>query len=382
MSSSGLAETPAEARRLRVIGVVYLLVVAGLVWLSIASYQHAFSDHVTVTVEARDAGQQLNVGGDVRMNGAIVGRVSDVSAHEDGATVELQIDDDAAERIPTDVVARILPTTLFGQKFVELRSTSDPAQRHLADGAVVAEDRSAETVELTRVIDELDRVIRSVRTDQLSATLGALAGGLDGRGERLGRLMTEAGGYLHALNQDTPLIEADLALLASVAGQYADAAPAFLATTRNATVTARALTEEADTWSAFLAAVSDASADGGTLLEATRRNLEESARLSRPTLELLAEYSPQIVCNIEGFLKVESQSADQIRDHSFQGHFTMGAQAGGYTEDDRLVLGDLGTGPSCRGLPKAPIPYPPVDLDDGVEDAGLLEMLGVPGGAR
>ena len=74
------------------------------------------------------------------------------------------------------------------------------------------------------------------------------------------------------------------------------------------------------------------------------------------TLELLAEYSPELVCVIGGFLEVEARSAEQIRNNAFQGHFTIGAQARGYTPADALVLGDLGTGPACRGLPKAPIP--------------------------
>lgn len=381
MSGTPLARDAAEAWRLRAAGVLYLVLVAALVWVSVASYRHVFSDDVTVTVDARAVGDQLNVGGDVRMNGAIVGRVSDVAREDGRARVELQVRRDAAERIPADVVARILPTTLFGQKYVELRSSARPGEDHLRAGDVIAEDRSAEAVELTGVLDELDRVLRTVQPDRLATTLSALADGLDGRGKRIGRLADRAGRYLQALNADMPLLEQDLELLGSVAGEYADAAPDLLATAEHATVTARTLTGREGAWGDLLTALTGASVEGRTLLEAHRRRIAETAALSRPTLELLADYSPQLACNIEGFLAVEAQSADQIRDGSFQGHFTMGAQAGGYTEEDRLELGELGTGPHCRGLPEAPVPYPAVDVESGVEDATLAEIL-LPGGAR
>lgn len=369
-------DAAAPSRRLELTGLVYLGVVLALIWFSIASYQHVFSDHVTVTVTARTAGQQLNVGGDVRMNGAIVGRVSDVRAEEGGARVSLQINSDDARRIPTDTVARILPTTLFGQKFVELTSSSTTAAGHLTDGSVIAEDLSAEAIELTDVIDNLDPVLAAIRPDKLSAALGGLADGLSGRGDDLARLIVGGGDYLAELNGQTDLFERDLALFADVAGQYADATPDFLEVLENSTVTAGTVADRSISLGGFLSALTDAAVAGTDLVSVNSARLAESARLSRPTLELLADYSPQLVCMIQGFLAVEAQSAKQIRNNSFQGHFTLGKQTRGYTPEDALVLGDLGTGPHCRGLPNAPIPYGPVDLNDGVGELDLLPFGG------
>lgn len=368
------AATP--SRRLELAGVLSLLVVALLVWVSIASYRHVFTDHVTVAITARTAGQQLNVGGDVRMNGAIVGRVSDVASSPDGARISLQLDSDDARRIPRDVVARILPTTLFGQKFVELTSSSTTAAGHLVEGSEIAEDLSAEAIELTDVIDDLDPVLTAIRPDRLAAALGGLAEGLSGRGDDLARLIAGGGDYLAELNGQTAPFEEDLDLFASVTGQYADAAPDLLATARSTTVTAQSLTARSISLADFLDALTDAAIGGTDLVRTNADELAESARLARPTLELLAEYSPQLLCTIGGFLAVETQSAKQIRDGNFQGHFTIGQQTRGYTTDDALVLGDLGTGPACRGLPNAPVPYGPVDLNDGVGDLGFLPSGG------
>lgn len=362
-----LAATTAEAHRLAGLGLAYLMIVAALVWVSIAAYRHEFADEIAVRVQAQAAAQQLNVGGDVRMNGAIVGRVSRVSrSAKGGAEIELQIDRTSARRIPSDVVARILPTTLFGQKYVELRSSTPAAQRPLQDDAVIEEDRSSEAVELSDVLDDIYPVLNAVQPDRLAATLGALSTSLDGRGEEMHHGMEETATYLRELNSRTALLERDLTLFDRVSGQYATNAPTFLSLLGRSTTVSESLTSKQDAIAQFVESVTGAATSGEQLLRANRENLVETARLARPTLELLAEYSPEYVCVVKGFLAVERGSAAQIRGNRFQGHFTMGAQADGYTLADRLQLGDLGVGPHCRGNPDAPVPYPAVDLDDGV----------------
>jgi phospholipid/cholesterol/gamma-HCH transport system substrate-binding protein len=369
-------EATGRGRRLELAGLASLLALALLVAVSIASYQHVFDDHVTVVVHARTAGQQLNVGGDVRMNGAIVGRVSAVRATRDGARISLQINRGDADRIPTDVVARILPTTLFGQKYVELHSSSTTAAGHLHDGSVIAEDTSAKATELTDVIDDLDPVLTAIHPDRLAAALGGLSEGLDGRGDDLARLLSGGGDYLGELNGQTPVFEADLRLLRKVSGQYADNTPALLDLLRNLTVTSGTLTAPQTDVPDFIAALSAAADTGTAVLRANNDRIAETARLSRPTLELFAEYSPELLCTIRGFLFDGAQSAKEIRHNSFQGHFTIGAQARGYTAKDAYKPGDLGTGPSCRGLPEAQIPYGPVNLNDGAGDTSLAGLLG------
>jgi phospholipid/cholesterol/gamma-HCH transport system substrate-binding protein len=362
-----LSRTRAEARRLRVVGVVWLLLLALLVLLSVATYNKAFDGHVTVAVQTPRTGMQLNVGGDVRMNGAIVGRVSAIEATDDGARVEVQLDGDDAEEIPVTTTARILPTTLFGQKYVELSSSADPGEGHVEDGDVLRSARGDDPAELTRVLDRLEMVLSSVQPQRLSAVLQAAAYGLDGQGTALGELIEAGGSYLSRLNALAPLLVQDLVLLEAVTRQYARDLPLLLAVVDDATTTAGTLTE-GTRWQTFLSEVTRAATAGEQLLTANRRQLREAAALSRPTLELLAEYAPQLPCTITGFLGVRDSSAAQIKGASVEGYFTFGEQVDGYTSADELVLGDLGTGPSCRGLPDPPIPYPAVDLDDGVEE--------------
>jgi phospholipid/cholesterol/gamma-HCH transport system substrate-binding protein len=367
MSAPPLARTRAEARRLQLVGVAWLVLLALLVLLSVATYNKAFDGHVTASIETPRTGMQLNVGGDVRMNGAIVGRVSGIEATDDGAVVEVQLDGDDADRIPVSATAQILPTTLFGQKYVELSSPADPGKGHVVEGTVLQSEPGSEPAELTTVLDNLEVVLDSVQPQRLSSMLQATAYGLDGQGAAMAELVDGGGSYLLRLNQLAPDFVADLVLLEAVTRQYADNVPALLEVLDNASTTTATM-NEGTRWQTFLREVTRAASAGEELLVANRRQLRESALLSRPTLELLAEYSPQIPCTITGFLGVRDSSASQVKGASVEGYFTFGEQVDGYTSADELVLGDVGTGPSCRGLPDPPIPYPAVDLDDGVED--------------
>ena len=367
MSGPVLSRSRAEARRLKLVGVGWLVLLALMVTLSLATYNKAFDGHVTAAIETPRTGMQLNVGGDVRMNGAIVGRVSEIEATDDGARVEVQLDGEDARRIPDTATARILPTTLFGQKYVELTSPADPGEGHVVEGTVLRSAPEADPAELTEVLDRLEVVLSSVQPQRLSSMLQAMAYGLDGQGAALAELIDGGGSYLSRLNRLAPLFVRDLTLLEEVTGQYAGNVPDLLTVLDNATTTTATMTE-GTRWQTFLRSVTRAAAAGDDLLTANRRQLREAALLSRPTLELLAEYSPQIPCTITGFLGVRDSSASQIKGASVEGYFTTGEQVDGYTSADELVLGDLGTGPACRGLPDAPIPYPAVELDDGVEE--------------
>ncbi|RYJ05855.1 MAG: hypothetical protein EON52_09395, partial [Actinomycetales bacterium] len=198
------------------------------------------------------------------------------------------------------------------------------------------------------------------------STLGALATSLDGRGSQLARTMETATAYLSDLNRLTPTFERDLGLLRDVSGQYADVAPDLLDVADDASTTARTLASRSGDLKSLLLGLSDVSDVGTKLLTASRENIRRATAVSRPTLELLAEYSPEIVCSLAGFEAARDDAAAQIRGGSVNGEFTITKPVNGYTADDALVNGEVGAGPRCLGLPDAEVPYPAIDLDDGV----------------
>ena len=72
---------------LRTYGLVFLLVLAALVGLTVAVYDKAFVDVVHVTLQAGRAGNQLAPPADVKVRGMIVGEVR--SVRSDGRRASL-----------------------------------------------------------------------------------------------------------------------------------------------------------------------------------------------------------------------------------------------------------------------------------------------------
>ena len=76
---------------LRVYGVVFLIVIALLVSLTVAIYNKVFVDVVHVTLETDRVGNQLAPPADVKLRGLIVGEVRQVSSDGTKATIDLAL---------------------------------------------------------------------------------------------------------------------------------------------------------------------------------------------------------------------------------------------------------------------------------------------------
>src|SRR5438067_1286392 len=101
----------------KIYGAALLAVIAGIVTLSLLLFNEAFTpvDHVRVHV-AR-AALQLLPGSDVKVRGIIVGSVDRITSTGDGADLELAINPSKAHLLPQNVTVRMLPKTLFGEKY-------------------------------------------------------------------------------------------------------------------------------------------------------------------------------------------------------------------------------------------------------------------------
>src|SRR4051812_42634642 len=108
-------------------GVLLLAVAVALVALSIMQFNQVFTpaDHVTVHISR--AGLQLLPGSDVKERGIIVGSVDTISSTGDGADITLRLKPSAAAQIPDNVHVRLLPKTLFGEKYVDLVPPAQPS---------------------------------------------------------------------------------------------------------------------------------------------------------------------------------------------------------------------------------------------------------------
>jgi virulence factor Mce-like protein len=362
---------------LRVYGVVFLLVIALLVALTIAIYDKTFVDVVHVTLQTDRVGNQLAPPADVKLRGMIVGEVRSVSSDGRQATIDIALQPRTAGLIPANVSARLLPKTLFGEKFVDLVLPARPSQRRLSEGDVIPQDRSTTAIELEHVLDDLLPLLRTIQPAKLNATLGALATALEGRGERLGQNLALVDGYFTRLNPELPAIKKDISGLADVSRIYADAAPDLVRMLRNFAVTTGTIKAKSDAYAGFLAGTAGFATTTRQLLEENDDRIIELAAVGRPTLELLARYSPEYPCVLQAL----TQSNDFIGKTFANGelHITLEVTQArkGYVPGVEPAWGE-NRGPSCYGLPSPPRPWPGNHFRDGTHGSGTANSV-VPG---
>jgi phospholipid/cholesterol/gamma-HCH transport system substrate-binding protein len=291
--------------RRRLLGIGFLVVVAALVSLSIAMYNKAFTSVVRVSLATDKVGNQLQVRGDVKIRGLIVGEIRDITPTEQGANLELALDPDKVDLIPSNVSARFIPKTLFGDRYVALQIPRDPATTKLSEGDRIEQDRSAPAVELSQALDHLLPVLQAVQPQKLSATLTAISTALDGRGEQLGTTLVDLGKLVDEINPHVPQLTEDLEALVEVSDTYTEAIPDFVAALDDLTVTSRTVYEQRANLRALFADLTTSSRNLEAFLRANSDNLIRLSDSSRDTLELLAKYSPSYPC----FL---SQMADLV----------------------------------------------------------------------
>lgn len=346
-------DTPAEHRRLFVAGVALMVSLGLLIALSIAIYDKRFTSSTDITVMADRAGLQLVRFGDVRVHGALVGHVKSIDSDGEKAVITVSLKPEAARALPADLSVRILPTTLFGQNYLELvPPKGGTGAGPLKNGTVIPAERVSTNVELQAILADLFPILRSVDPADLNATLYALSHALQGKGDQIGDTFVELNEYLARLTPELPTLRTDLALLSDVARTYELSAPDLIGVLRNATVTSRTLTQKQDDLNRALTSLTGlAKVTRATLVE-NEEGLIAQTRSGRPLMALLDTYSPQLDCLFTGLDRQIPDTQNVFQNDIIHQTLELGApQRTAYTAADAPAFGEVGHGPWCLGLP-------------------------------
>lgn len=288
-------------RRYQALGMAFL-VLAGLFFAgTIAMYRKAFTPVVTVSLETDRIGNQMRVGADVKARGVVVGEVRAVRTVGDRAVLELGLRPEHAEMIPATASARLLPKTLFGERYVALQVPPTAGTRALEAGDVIPQDRSSSAIEIEQVLEDLLPVLQAVQPEKLATTLTAVSQALDGRGEQLGDTLVQLDSYLERLNPSLPKLESVIARIDEVADTYGDAAPDLVQALGDLTTTSRTIAEQRTQLQTMISSTTGSAERLDRFLSLNKDNLIQLTSTSRSTLELLAEYSPEYPCMLKQF---------------------------------------------------------------------------------
>ncbi|WP_235736329.1 MCE family protein [Nocardioides alcanivorans] len=366
----------------KLVGLVFLALLAGGVWLTGAIFTKKFTDYDKVTLESSTVGLSLPSRADVKIRGVLVGEVLDTKVTKDGAELVLGLYPDRTSTIPRNVTARIEPKTLFGEKYVALQVPDAP------DGSIRAGDRITQTVVATEVeaaLNDLYPLLRTVQPQDLAHTLNAVASALEGRGEGLGRSLETLDRYLRKMNPQLPELVEDIKLTSEVAGVYEDVMPEIADILRGTVTTANTLLEREDDLNKLFKDVARFSAVTGAFLDKNEQNLVRVAQLSSQQLKVLGKYAPGFPCLVSGVVNAGKAQAEAFR--GFQLHINLEVipnQPRAYDQSDRPVL-NAKNGPHCGQLPNPSYNQGnrfqnPPNFDDGVNrGTGKGTMRTAPG---
>lgn len=348
-------------------GFTALLVLLSV--LSIAQYHRVFDRVVPITVLADRSGLLMEPGSPVKLRGVEVGSVSEVTTDGTGAKVSVELDPEHAERIPAELSANLVPTTVFGAKYVELRTGRESGE-HIAAGAVI--DRARVNVELDHTFDHVVRTLQRVPPSKLNAALTSVSGALRGNGERIGELITGTDDYLRAFNPHLPELEARLLEIAAVAEDYRAVADDLTTTAANLGGTSTTLAEQHRAFAAFLLSLTELGNTTGGHLERHGDQLVTTLDTLAPSTALLHRYSPAVPCFFGGVVRNGELIRAVTGGPEFGGthpnaHVTVSLLPGApaYRYPENLPKTGVDTGPQCHGLPEVQGIPPYVNYDTG-----------------
>jgi phospholipid/cholesterol/gamma-HCH transport system substrate-binding protein len=355
-------------------------VIISLVMLAWSLFNGSFRSYVPVMLTSERSGLVMEAGSKVRFRGVQVGQVGHVRPGTGSVSLQLEIDPDEIPNLPANIGAEIRATTVFGAKYVDLIYPEKPVPQRLTAGSVLRS--SNVSVEVNTVFQNLLRVLKQIDPAKLNATLTALAEGVRGQGEAIGRATTNANQVLLAVNPRMDTVQQDLRSLRGFSDAYESTAPNILATLSAVSTTSETLTNHAAALDALLVNVIGFSRAGTNLLEPNQDNLVRAVNILEPTTNLLMKYSPSYTCMLLGatwFLDNGGRhmlGAGDGKSGILDATFLLGDDQYKYPDNLPVVGAKGGPGgkPGCGSLPDPSKNYPVRQL---ISDTGWGSGLDV-----
>ncbi|MFZ0833726.1 MAG: MCE family protein [Mycobacterium sp.] len=356
------------------IGLVSVLLVAAVVAVAIVLFRGGFTSSVPVTVVSPRAGLVMNPDAKVKMRGVQIGKVESIEERRDGqAVLHLAMDPGALNYIPKNVLVNIASTTVFGAKYVQLVDPENPSPESIKPGSVL--DAKNVTVEINTVFQQLSAVLGKIQPEKLNETLGAIATALNGRGEKIGQMLSDLDAFLAKTYPSLDGLRHDLEVAPTVFDTYADAAPDLLDTARNATRISQSIVEEQGNLDAFLLSSIGLADIGNDVIGSNEQALTDVLHLLVPTTDLLNEYNPALTCALGGIGVITHQPPLPLPGIVVSVSLPLGIER--YRYPTNLPKVAATGGPHCMTLPNVPKDTQPPFLI--VDDGANPEQYGNPG---
>ncbi|MGB7109189.1 MAG: MCE family protein, partial [Mycobacterium sp.] len=269
-------------------------------WLVFLQYSGDFVDKTQLTMLSDRAGLVMDPGSKVTYNGVQIGRVAEINEVERDGKPAVKFTLDVYPKylhlIPANVDAKIVATTVFGEKYVSMTAPEHPLPQRITPKNVI--DARSVTTEINTLFQTITSIAQKVDPVKVNLTLSAAAQALSGLGDRFGQSIINGSAALDEVNPRMPIIRHDIQQLATLGDTYADASPDLFDFLNNASTTAHTIhAQEKDLDRALLAAVGFGKT-GADIFNRGGPYFARGAKDLVPSAQLLDTYSPELFCSI------------------------------------------------------------------------------------
>jgi len=159
-------------------------------------------DACTVTAEFPDSGGIFS-NAEVTYRGVTVGRVGSLHLATHGVRVDLNIDDCSGSKIPASAAARVTDRSVVGEQYVDLLPPNDKPP-YLKNHGVIPMSRNTIPTATQTLLVNLDRLVKSVNTQDLQTAIGELGKAFNDRGQDLASLLSSTNALVNAARDNLP----------------------------------------------------------------------------------------------------------------------------------------------------------------------------------
>jgi phospholipid/cholesterol/gamma-HCH transport system substrate-binding protein len=357
-------------------GLATIVAIGVIFAVAVGLFRGDFTTTVPVTVVSPRAGLVMNPDAKVKMRGVEVGKVGSIDVRPNGeAVLHLAMQPSQMHLIPANVLVDIASTTVFGAKFVELVPPAEPSPKPLQAGQVL--EGKHVTVEINTVFQQLTSLLSTIDPAKLNETLGAIASAVNGRGHKIGQMLSDLDAFLAKEDPALPAFSHDLEVLPAVSNAYADAAPDLLATADNAIRISKSIVDEQRNLDAFLISSIGLADMGNDVVGGNRQALTDVLHLLVPTTDLLNEYHQALYCGLGGSLvNLHSPPLPEAMLHVI---VYLGFGTERYRYPTNLPKVAATGGPQCQDLPVVPFdkapPFVVADIGANPQEYGNPQLL-------
>ena len=203
------------------------------------------------------------------------------------------------------------------------------------------------------VFENLTSVLSKIDPPKLNETLGAIASAVNGRGEKIGQMLTDLDAYLAKIEPSLPALSHDLEVAPQVLRAYGDAAPDFVAVADNAARISDTIVDQEQNLDAALVSVTGLADIGNDVIGTNRQPLTDVLHLLVPTTDLLEQVQPGAVVRAQSGM-VNASGRPPLKEPGVVvlAGFLWGQERYRYPMD--LPKAGATGGPQCTGLPNLP----------------------------